>query len=339
MTALSTEHHAGLRRAGSETWVLETDELTVRYGRFTAVDQVSMAVAPGEIYGLLGPNGAGKTSVIRALTTIVAVHAGSATINGHPLTNPTAIRASIGVLPESNGYPSAQTGLSYLRFYGQLFGLSRVEADVAANRLLQQVGLGENTSRIGTFSRGMRQRLGLARALINRPAVLFLDEPTLGLDPAGKEEMMAYLTQTAIDDGTCVILCSHLLDEVERVCDRVAIMDRARVVAEGTVEDVINTAGVSGYGRVRISPEDVSAAGTALEASSSSVSIDFDNTRPGDLEIELGPQYGARSELLRTLLDAGVEVRAFDLQGARLSDAFLALTNAANPQKVLVQTP
>jgi ABC-2 type transport system ATP-binding protein len=179
----------------------------------------------------------------------------------------------------------------------------------------------------------MRQRLGLARALINQPAVLFLDEPTLGLDPAGKEDIMAHLSRTAVEDGTSVVLCSHLLDEVERVCDRIAIMDRGRIITEGSVEEVIATAGVAGHGRIRVHPEQVVAADEALRASSGARSIRFDNTRPGDLDVELGTATGARTRLLRALLDAGIEVRAFDLQGARLSDAFLALTDR-HPQAV-----
>lgn len=336
MTAVPTENTSTDRQAPGDSAVLETHELTVSYGSFTAVDRVSLRVGRGEIYGLLGPNGAGKTSVIRALTTIVPA-SGSAAIAGYRLTDQARIRSVIGVLPESNGYPGAQTGRSYLRFYGQLFGLDRREADNRADRLLRQLGLGDNHSRIATYSRGMRQRLGLARALVNEPAVLFLDEPTLGLDPAGKEDIMAHLTRIAVEDGTCVVLCSHLLDEVERVCDRVAIMHRGRIVTDGTVDEVIASAGVAGYGKVRVSPEQVGAADEALRDSPAAVSIRFDNTRPGDLAIRLGTAAGARSELLRRLLDAGIEVRAFDLQGARLSDAFLALTEASR-QPLVVQS-
>jgi ABC-2 type transport system ATP-binding protein len=307
--------------------MLETRDLTVTYGSFTAADHVSIRVDSGEIYGLLGPNGAGKTSMIRALTTIIPVARGTATIAGHPLTEPTAVRSVIGVLPESNGYPNAQTGRAYLRFYGRLFGLSRRAADHRAERLLHQFGLGHNDGRISTFSRGMRQRLGLARALINRPAVLFLDEPTLGLDPAGQDDIMSHLTRIAVEDGTCVVLCSHLLDEVERVCDRVAIMHRSRIVAEGTVADVIASAAVTGHGRIRMSPESVGAAERALRQSAITTSVQFDNTRPGDLDVELGTGEHARSDLLRVLLDAGIEPWSFDLQGARLSDAFRALTD------------
>ncbi len=309
---------------------LEARGLTVRYGALTAVDAVSLHGDRGEIVGLLGPNGAGKTSIIRALTTIVPFASGDGHINGYALSDRTAVRASIGVLPESNGYPGAQTGRSYLRFYGQLFGMSRGDAEERAERLLHRMGLGHNHNRIATFSRGMRQRLGLARALMNDPAVLFLDEPTIGLDPAGKEDILAELTRSATEDGTCVILCTHLLDEVERVCDRVAILHHGRIVAEGTVEDVTTAAKVAGQCRVRVAPSAVAAADSALRSTPVVVSTRYDNTRPGDIDIELaregGLVDGAVGAILRALLDAGIEPRSFELYGGSLSEAFLALT-------------
>lgn len=318
---------------------LEALELTVAYGRFTAVDRVSFRVRSGEVFGLLGPNGAGKTSVIRALTTIVPVASGVATVGGHELSDPVAVRSRIGVLPESNGYPSAQSGRSYLRFYGQLFGRSREAADSRAAELLDQVGLGSGGNRIGTFSRGMRQRLGLARALVNDPEVLFLDEPTLGLDPAGKEEILSHLTRLALERGTCIVLCTHLLDDVERVCDRVAIMDQGRIVADGSVADVVRRSGAVGRARIQVVPTETGQAEAALRASVATV-VDADRgaERSGDIEITLGPGEHERGEVIHCLLAAGVVPLGFDLRGARLSDAFLALTKhpdvASPPRKV-----
>jgi ABC-2 type transport system ATP-binding protein len=306
--------------------MLEAHDLSVRYGETTAVDHVDLSARAGEILGLLGPNGAGKTSVIRALTTVVPIASGSASVAGRPLTDTAGVRSHIGVLPESNGYPGGQTAVAYLRYFGQLFGYSRTDAEQRARRLLDRMGLGGNADVISTFSRGMRQRLGLARALINDPAVIFLDEPTLGLDPAGKEDILMQLTRVAVEEGACVVLCSHLLDEVERVCDRVAIMHRARIVAEGSVEEVVDAAGVGGHGRVQVSAHDVAAADLTLTGLTSVLDTRFDNTRPGDIDVDLAATPGAASDVLRSLLDAGIEPRSFDLRGARLSDAFLALT-------------
>lgn len=306
--------------------VLEVTDLVVAYGDLVAADRVSLRVGRGEIVGLLGPNGAGKTSVIRALTTIMPATGGTAVVNGHDLSDPVAVRASIGVLPESSGYPGTHTAPSYLRFFGQLFGLDVAEADSRAERLLRRLGLDGNHRRISTFSRGMRQRLGICRALINQPAVLFLDEPTLGLDPAGQEELISHLARTAAEDGTGVVLCSHLLDEVERVCARVAIMHESLIVADGTVADVIASSGVAGRASLRVAPEDAATAVAAVGRSPMTVRSER-TSRPGELELELS----SRADLgaaLRRLLDAGVEPLAFDVQGARLSDAFLALTGA-----------
>ncbi len=319
-----------MHAARSDTTTLQVNGLTVRYGHTTAVDAVSMSAERGEILGLLGPNGAGKTSVIRALTTIVPAAEGSAMIAGHPLTDPTAVRASIGVLPESNGYPFAQTGRSYLRFYGQLFGLSGSDASERAERVLNQMGLGSNHNRIASYSRGMRQRLGLARALLNSPDIVFLDEPTLGLDPAGQEDILGQLTQIASEDGTCVVLCSHLLDEVERVCDRVAILHESRIVAHGTVDQVIARAEIGHHGRVRVAPDHVTAAMTILDAIPAMLSTSSDSSRSGGIRIELATSPGTAGMVLRALLDAGIEPLSFDLHGARLSDAFLALTTQKN---------
>ena len=306
---------------------LECSHLQVRYGTFTAVDGLSMVARPGEILGLLGPNGAGKTSVVRAITTIVRASAGTIVVNGHDLSDPVAIRASIGVLPESNGYPGVQTARDYLRFYAELFGMDAAEARRQADGRLRELGLSDISRRIGTLSRGMRQRLGLARALINRPAVLLLDEPTLGLDPASREELLRQLAVSAVDEGACVVLCSHQLDEVQRVCDRVAIMDHGRIVADGTVDDVIATARVAGRTRLRVAPDDMVSVDQLLHASPAVSAVHYDNARPGDVEVELAPADGARSQLLKALLEAEITPRSFDFQGAALSDAFLALTS------------
>jgi ABC-2 type transport system ATP-binding protein len=172
----------------------------------------------------------------------------------------------------------------------------------------------------------MRQRLGMCRALMSSPMVLFLDEPTLGLDPIGKDEMLDDLARIAVEDGTCVVLCSHLLDEVERVCDRVGILHQGCKVADGAVDEVVAAAGVGGFGIIRVAVDDIGAAAEALHTSSAVGDIGFDNARPGDLRVRLTPGADGRADILHRLVDAGVDVRSFDLQGARLSDAFRALT-------------
>ncbi len=301
--------------------------LSVTYGDVTAVDRVTFDVQPGEVFGLLGPNGAGKTSVVRALTTVLDPSAGRAEVAGIPLDNPNGLRALIGVLPESNGYPGSETALGYLRFYGQLFGIPATESADRAESLLWQFGLGANAHQsISTFSRGMRQRLGIARSLMNEPQVLFLDEPTLGLDPAGREDVLSHLTSAVAANGTGVVLCSHLLDDVERVCDRVAILDQGRIVAAGTVGNVIEAAGIGGTMRISVVPE---AAGRALESLLNLPQVaraESNSSRLGEIDIDLVEPEPHANQILSLLLGAKIEIRGVQLEGARLSDAFLKLT-------------
>jgi ABC-2 type transport system ATP-binding protein len=223
---------------------LEAHALTKAYRALVAIEELSFTAEAGEVIGLLGPNGAGKTTAIRVLTTILAPTSGSFTVAGIPHTRPAEIRRRVGVLPESAGYPEQQTGIEFLRYHARLYGHSRASADATAAVLLRDVGLADRqSSPISTYSRGMRQRLGIARALVNDPAVVFLDEPTLGLDPAGQEQIMRVIDGMARERAATVVLSTHLLAEVEAVCSRVLILNRGHLVADGTVAEVTQRAG------------------------------------------------------------------------------------------------
>jgi len=223
---------------------LEAHALTKAYRALVAVEDLSFTAEAGEVIGLLGPNGAGKTTAIRVLTTILAPTSGSFAVAGIPHTRPAEIRRRVGVLPESAGYPEQQTGIEFLRYHSRLYGHSRASADATAAGLMRDVGLADRqTSPISTYSRGMRQRLGIARALVNDPAVVFLDEPTLGLDPAGQEQIMRVIEGMARERAATVVVSTHLLAEVEEVCSRVLILNRGRLVADGTVTEVTRRAG------------------------------------------------------------------------------------------------
>ena len=177
---------------------LEAHALTKAYRTLVALHELSFVAGAGEVIGLLGPNGAGKTTAIRVLTTILAPSGGRFAVAGIPHTRPAEIRRRIGVLPESAGYPDRQTGGEFLRYHARLYGQSAASARATASALLEQVGLAERgESPIASYSRGMRQRLGIARALLNDPAVVFLDEPTLGLDPAGQEQVLRVVRQSS----------------------------------------------------------------------------------------------------------------------------------------------
>lgn len=310
---------------------IEAKGLTKRYGSLVAVDDLTLAVPTGEILGVLGPNGAGKTTAIRMLTTVLAPTQGAFTVAGVPDTRPTEIRRIVGVLPESAGYPERQTGEEYLRFYARLYGHDRASARSVAESLLKQVGLGERgRSLIASYSRGMRQRLGIARALVNDPEVVFLDEPTLGLDPAGQRQVLELVRRIARERGTTVLLSTHLLAEVEEVCSRVLILNRGRVAADGTVSEIARRAAAPRSASIRVAPEQEDRALATLERTPGIERVETGDGRPGSLRARLNGVAGdtALNDALRALVETGVPVLAFELEGARLSDAFLAMTEA-----------
>ena len=308
---------------------IQVAALSKSYGDNVAVDSLDLDVATGTVLGFLGPNGAGKTTVIRILSTILQADSGSFSVAGVPSSDPVEIRQRIGVLPESAGYPSEQTGLEWLAFHGELFGRSRSDARSMAESLLAEVGLTERSrSLISTYSRGMRQRLGIARALVNDPEVVFLDEPTLGLDPNGQRNVLDLVSRIARQKRVTVVLSSHLLAEVEQVCDRVLILNLGRVVAQGTVAEVVHRAGAPREALLQVPAELVDRA-VRLLATAGVQATTADDRTPGSLRLSLGSAQSAEqsaAHALKALLDAGVPVLELVIEGGRLSDAFLALT-------------
>jgi ABC-2 type transport system ATP-binding protein len=304
---------------------LEAHGLRKTYGPLVALEDLTFEAGAGEVVGLLGPNGAGKTTAIRVLTTILAPSAGTFTVAGVSHTRPAEIRQRVGVLPESAGYPERQTGTELLRYHARLFGHSRASAASTAATLLDRVGLAERGSTlVSTYSRGMRQRLGIARALVNDPEVVFFDEPTLGLDPAGQRQVLALIEAIARERGATVLLSTHFLGEVEDTCARVLILNHGRVVAAGTVTEVTRRAAAPRRGRFRVPAEQRP---RALEALGGVPGLGPAQALDGRPDWVVASLAGAEvSEAVRALADAGVPLLAFELEGARLSDAFLEMT-------------
>jgi ABC-2 type transport system ATP-binding protein len=313
------------------TPAVETHGVAKQYGSLVALEDLTVAVQAGEVLGLLGPNGAGKTTAVRVLTTILSPSRGSFAVAGVPHTRPREIRRRIGVLPESAGYPERQSGEEFLRYHARLYGHSRASARAVAGALLEEIGLSDRRrSLIATYSRGMRQRLGIARALVNDPQVLFLDEPTLGLDPAGQRQVLGNVRRIAGERGAAVLLSTHLLAEVEENCSRVLILNRGRVVAEGTVSEIARRAAAPRSGRLHVSPEHAARATAALVASPGVEEVERADGQPGWLTVVFEhAENGSPNEAVRALLDANVTLFSFELEGARLSDAFLAMTEVA----------
>jgi ABC-2 type transport system ATP-binding protein len=225
------------------------DDLVVRFGELEAVGGVSFAVAPGEVFGLLGPNGAGKTTTIRVLTTLLPPSEGRALVAGHDVrAEPLAVRASIGYIPQAISVDGALTAFENLDFYGRVTGMggwgAKKERHERIAEVVETMGLEPMLDRLArTLSGGMLRRLEIASALLNRPQVLFLDEPTVGLDPSARRLVWERLAALREQAGTTILVTTHLMEEAERHCDRLGVIDNGRLVEQGTPGDLIERHG------------------------------------------------------------------------------------------------
>jgi ABC-2 type transport system ATP-binding protein len=219
---------------------IETRELTKRYGNQVAVNRLTLEVKPGEIFGFLGPNGAGKTTTLLMLLGLSEPTSGTARVCGHdPAREPLLVKRLVGYLPESVGFYEDMTAIQNLTYVARLNGIRDGGLRHRMEELLDQVGLlGEARKRVGAYSRGMRQRLGIAEVLLKDPKVAFLDEPTLGLDPDGTQKMLDFIVDLGRRKNITVFFSSHLLDQVQRVSDRVGIMLKGNLVAAGPIQEL-----------------------------------------------------------------------------------------------------
>jgi ABC-type multidrug transport system ATPase subunit len=291
--------------------VIETRALTKRYGAANvAVDALDLRVRRGEVYGFLGPNGAGKSTTLRMLLGLVRPTSGRAVVLGAPPGSPQGL-ARVGALIEAPGFYPFLSGRDNLRVLAR-------HAEVAADRVeavLAEVGLtGRAGDRFSAYSLGMKQRLGLAGALLKDPELLILDEPTNGLDPAGMAEMRTFI-RSAADGGRTVVLSSHLMREVEQVTDRVGVIRDGALVAEGTVEELRGRAGL----RVRAEP-----LADAARLVGGIPAVDRVSRVDGLLEVAV--ETSLAPAINRTLVEAGIAVSELYPQTASLEDVFLELT-------------
>jgi len=221
----------------SETPVVQCDQLSVRYGKNWALRDVSAAFLPGAV-GLLGPNGAGKSTLIKTLLGFIVPDKGKMTVLGLDVAeSPLDIRARVGYMPESDSHIPGMNAVSFVAYCGQLSGLPPADAMQRAHEVLYYVGLGEARYRnLETYSTGMKQRIKLAQAIVHDPDLLFLDEPTNGMDPKGRDEMLELIRDLAHNKGVNLILSSHLLPDVEYTCDHVVVVDKGTIAAAGPIE-------------------------------------------------------------------------------------------------------
>ncbi len=224
----------------AEPFIIETKGLTKRYGEVTAVDGLDLTIRQGEVFGLLGPNGAGKTTTTLMLLGLTEPTEGTAAIDGFDCTRePLKVKSIVGYLPDSVGFYPDMTGRQNLIFTGQLNGLDRAVCEQRAAQLLERVGMTYAANRkAGTYSRGMKQRLGIADVLMKDPKVIIMDEPTLGIDPEGMRELISLIRELSVQDGRTILISSHQLYQVQQICDRVGIFVHGKLIACGRIEEL-----------------------------------------------------------------------------------------------------
>jgi ABC-type multidrug transport system ATPase subunit len=299
--------------AGSE-YLVETKDLTKRYGNVRAVDRLNLAVRPGEVYGFLGPNGAGKTTTLRMLLGLVRASSGTAAVLGRAPGDPETL-VRVGALVEEPAFYPYLSGRDNLRVLARFARIGEHGID----EVLDAVDLlGRANDRVKTYSQGMRQRLGVAATLLKDPDLLILDEPTNGLDPAGMTDMRALIRRLGSGDRT-VLLSSHLLSEVEQVVDRVGVISHGSLIVEGAVDEI------RGRGSVLVRAEPLSAARERVERLLGSERVEVVD---GTLRLDSEPSR--LSQINRELVLAGVAVSELRPVERTLEDVFLELTGEEN---------
>ena len=299
--------------------VIVTEKLTKRYDEVLAVDALDLRIGEGEIFGLLGPNGAGKTTTILMLLGLTEPTSGWARVLGEdPTRNPLRIKRQTGYLPDNVGFYEHLTGRENLRYTSWLNHIPPHEAEPRIEALLDQVGLREAADRkVGGYSRGMRQRLGLADVLIKNPRLAILDEPTTGLDPEGAEELLELITQLGREHRVTILLSSHHLHQVQRICDRVGIFVRGRLIAQGKIEalagQIFGDQPVIELGCQPLTP----ALEEAIRAQDGVIEVWRQDDR-----LLVRCREDLRERLVRIVLDQGASLRHLALRGHSLEDIY-----------------
>jgi ABC-2 type transport system ATP-binding protein len=322
-----------MARADRPEPVIRTRGLTKRYGTLTAVDHLDLSVYPGEIFGLLGQNGAGKTTTILMLLGLSEPTDGEATVMGlDPAWEPREVKRRVGYLPDAVGFYETMTGRQNLRYTARLNGLERKEAESSINDVLEHVGLSDRADdRVGTYSRGMRQRLGIADALVKTPDLLILDEPTTSIDPLGVVEILDLLRKLVHEQGLSIMLSSHLLTQVQSVCDRIGIFAAGRLVGVGTVDELAAQFGdgtaVIEVGLELPTGDDVERAGATLRALTSVESVEQPSGGSGTWRVHVRPaavEGRVRQEILVAAVDRGLRLTALRPVVPSLDDIYRA---------------
>jgi ABC-2 type transport system ATP-binding protein len=302
------------------TAAIETSGLTKVYGATRALDGVDLTVPQGSVYGFLGPNGAGKTTTLRILTGLARSTSGSVKVLGQDVATATnEVRSLVGYLPDVPGFYPWMTAPEFLRFAGSLFGLSGSALDDRCAALLDLAGLADVASPIGGYSRGMKQRLGVAQALVNAPKLLMLDEPTSALDPLGRKQVLDMIASLA--GRTTVFFSTHILADVERVCDTVAVLDRGRVVAQSSISEL-----KSRYGASKVVVEVAGdAAVLAQRLRSEPWLADLGTDESGALQLKVTDIAAAEKAVPAAVAELGLGLRRMEAGEVDLEEVFVEL--------------
>jgi ABC-2 type transport system ATP-binding protein len=304
---------------------IRADGLRKRFGVTPALDGLDLAVPAGAVYGLLGPNGAGKTTAVRVFSTLLRFDAGHAEVAGFDVTrDPEQVRARIALTGQYAAVDEVLSGRQNLVMFARLFGLSGEAARRRAAELLDQFGLAESASRpVGQYSGGMRRKLDLAASLICTPEVLFLDEPTTGLDPRSRNQVWDAVRSLAAD-GTTVLLTTQYLEEADQLADRISVVDAGRVVAEGTPDQLKSATGGDRVEIVVHRAADLSVATEIIGRVTSAHPVVDPETRR--LTAPVTDRIGALTDLLQALQRAAIAVEDLGVRRPTLDEAFLQLT-------------
>ncbi|MGA7673571.1 MAG: ATP-binding cassette domain-containing protein [Rhizomicrobium sp.] len=298
------------------------NNLVRKFGGFTAVDKVSFKVKEGEIFGLLGPNGAGKTTTISMLSTIIGITSGSATINGKDVkTEKDAVRNLIGIVFQDPSLDDELTGMENLDFHARLYGVKGDEKKEAIAKVLKLVELEDKANRqVKTYSGGMKRRLEIARGFIHNPKVLFLDEPTIGLDPQTRRKIWDYVKKLNKETKLTIMLTTHYIEEADELCNRVAIIDHGRIIKMDTPERLKDSLGGD---IIRIGSSNGGKLAELIKKAKFAVSV---KERSDSLEVTTKNGSEAIPKIIGIAKDAGIEVAYTTLKRPTLEDVFISLT-------------
>ena len=304
---------------------IQVNGIGKRFGQLQAVDNVSFSVQKGEIFGLLGPNGAGKSTLIRMLTTLVPPTSGTAIVAGHDIIrDPNAVRFAIGVIPQNMTSDPELTCAENIGIHARLFGITGQQRKQRTEELLEAVGLSDRANALAaTLSGGMRRRLEIARGMVHNPQILFLDEPTTGLDPVSRISVWEMITRLRAEEGRTLFLTTHYMDEADRLCDRLAIVDKGKVVAMDTPVSLKSS--VPGASRIEIQYEPDLPHGIAdLESLPAVKSVRPLGSGTYRVSSDRGP--ASAQELIEVGHKYKLELKALAVQSTTLDDVFLHFT-------------